>query len=859
MNVVGFLIDWAERIARSLDDLESRAAGSAEPDYAVSDRVTVSRDEGIYTYHLADDQLGQGSSLGNLRTWVETKGTGDMLRFWSIDAGACVIGGMSITYQMPFADLSPHGTSSLGRGGDHHSYLSRAMPAATGTIHLHPAYQQREFVIGDGLHVIETLYVPSTGDADDPCAVCVIVSLKNRTPHPIGISVVGSLQLRGETARDVEADYDDSEHVLVAWNRSSESQVRVFGCDVRPDGYLATTDEEEAYSPGHDLPSEITGSDDLTGALQHDIRLLSGQSRKVRFIVAFSPRGREEAIRQFRRARRFELRETVVHYAGVLHRAVVEMPDMLLTQGMQWAKTCLLRVLAGFPTGTAFTNDPGNSSHIVGRDVAWYVHGCDFVLPRAACSMLDMLAERQREDGLIAEYIDGITGEAVDHNFNINDDTPLFVMAVAHHLKATGHPECMERLYEPARRAVELILSQRDDRGLILCTNDGMGIGAICGWRNVLTNEQITGVVTEVNAECYMALCSFMEIAEMKGDAAEAARIRAESQALKAAINRHLINPRNGLYVRNIDLRGNVFTEATIDLVFPMISGVAEDEQVRAIAMRLSEPDFMTAGGVRALPSENPRYDPAKQSGCLGGVWPGATWWYSMGCRKIHPKAMADSLRSSYRQYVIDPKTYNTVPGQFSEWSDGQTLVNRGMRLSPWEAPRFLWAAIEGLAGIIPGSHEVTVAPALPPDWNWLRIGNLHYRDTYISFFLTVQHNAILLYTACPLRCGNEVEFYDEELPASIETIVPGLSATMFRREGEMIICLGNCFATMIFGPFLAHHTVKSGTRYRVHRLHSMAQEWEDLGERDGAMLQLVTVRIEPQGYVLYRLVSVEG
>ena len=55
-------------------------------------------------------------------------------------------------------------------------------------------------------------------------------------------------------------------------------------------------------------------------------------------------------------------------------------------------------------------------------------------------------------------------------------------------------------------------------------------------------------------------------------------------------------------------------------------------------------------------------------------------------------------LGTSFQNYSRDPRRNNTVPGQFSEWLHGETLVNQGMMLSPWFPPRYLWAAIEGAA-----------------------------------------------------------------------------------------------------------------------------------------------------------------
>lgn len=857
MSIVGLAIDWAEAISEALADPESRPAGFAEPHYSVSEKVTVSRDHGLFVYHLADDQLGQGSSFGNASAWAETKGTGDMLNFFSIEAGMKVIGGMSITYLMPFSDLSSYGLPTVEQAEPHHHAFARAMPSAPGAIHLHPAYQQREFVIGDGLHVLETFFLPRTG-LDDKAVAHTVVWVKNRTPHPIGITVMASLDLHGDTPRDMTARYDKSSRAIVGHNSSNPNWVRLFGSSTRPEAYWATTDEEEAYSAGQPLPNLTDETGDLTGALQYDILLLPGLSRKLRFTVAFSPNGEEEALGVFKSANGAEkaLKETIDYYTSALNTSELEMPDALLTQAVQWAKACLTRPVGQYKVGVAVTNDPGRSNHLVGRDTAWYVHGCDFVNPEVSCSLLHVFAEQQKEDGLIAEYIDGSTGETEDHGFNINDNTPLFVMAVDHHLKAAGHGDCLEALYDAARRACELIVRRIDERGLIKCTADGVGVKGICGWRNIIHGEQITGAVTEVNSECYAALRSFGEIAELRGHTADAIRFKAHAEELKKAINKHLINPKNGLYVRNIDLDGRVFTQATVDLVFPLICGVAEKPVKEAIAARLAESDFMTEAGIRALPEENPRYDPSFHSGCLGGVWMGATWWYAMGCAETNSQTMAESLRRSYWHYVSDPKTYNTVPGQFSEWSDGHTLVNRGMRLSPWDAPRFLWAAIEGLAGITLRLDTIALEPKLPPGWGWLRLRNLPYRGEDHSFFLAMQSDGLHVYTCNKFETEHQQHTYESELPEGAEAITTGLSTTVFTRDSEVLICLGNSLETVILGPFLTHHALKSGTKYRTLRLNSMQLGWEELGVIPGSELQRITVRVPPHGYALYRFLA---
>ncbi|MDP6108180.1 MAG: hypothetical protein QGI33_07085, partial [Candidatus Brocadiia bacterium] len=74
---------------------------------------------------------------------------------------------------------------------------------------------------------------------------------------------------------------------------------------------------------------------------------------------------------------------------------------------------------------------------------------------------------------------------------------------------------------------------------------------------------------------------------------------------------------------------------------------------------------------------------------------------------------MVEALHASFEHYNLNPRVFNTVPGQFSEWFDGESLVNRGMRLSPWEPPRFLWAAIEGVCGMMLNPGPPGINPLL--------------------------------------------------------------------------------------------------------------------------------------------------
>jgi hypothetical protein len=202
--------------------------------------------------------------------------------------------GLHVCHLLPALQRSLVRRSNDPQTGPAYGRFARIMPTAPGVIHLRPAYQRREFVIGDGLHILETIFLPRTG-MDDEAAGHTVVCLKNRTPHPPRITLVACLDLRAATPHDIVAEFDHHRRSLVAHNASSPGWVGVFGSDMHPEHHCATTAEEMAYSPGQPPPDRIDGSGDLTGSLQFDILLLPGLRHKLRLTAAFSSHGRRSA------------------------------------------------------------------------------------------------------------------------------------------------------------------------------------------------------------------------------------------------------------------------------------------------------------------------------------------------------------------------------------------------------------------------------------------------------------------------------------------------------------------------------------------------------------------------------------
>jgi hypothetical protein len=112
------------------------------------------------------------------------------------------------------------------------------------------------------------------------------------------------------------------------------------------------------------------------------------------------------------------------------------------------------------------------------------------------------------------------------------------------------------------------------------------------------------------------------------------------------------------------------------------------------------------------------------------------SFWFAFAAARFSPEFMAHALAASFRHYSRDPHRNKTVPGQFSQWLHGETLVNQGMTLSPWFPPRYLWAAIEGAGGLNSSGGSPSVTPRLASDWKWLGVRNVPYRDRTLTWFV---------------------------------------------------------------------------------------------------------------------------
>ncbi len=452
-------------------------------------------------YELPDTEMGLGASLGNGHTWLNTGPDGRILSMFATDVGRTVAGPLMVRY--------------ASRGGGDESGQANIALAADGPGHfeIHPTYQRHHFRLPGAVFVSETICLPlgDPGSPEDACAVYYVIELANRSERSHELRVYAIAGLSGMRRQaEITAEYDKQLQALVATRRDHDGDgYRALAATVEPCGHALTADFAALYDPGQ-LP-ELNGPDQASGELLSCLSvpasLAPGESMRFAFLLTFDPE-RPNVAALTRRMEDFGpiLKRSRMHHRQKLAACEVFTPDRVVNQGALWAKVNMLRILAHYPQGLAFTNEPGVSSNVVARDVAWFVYGCDHFLPNASRQLLDALVRSQHDDGKIPEYYNAITGETEDYGLNISDPTPLFILAVNHHVRSTGDLNYLQRIYEPVKRAAEYLLTQRDERGLVVCTSTDIKAHGIASWRNVIPDYQISGAVTEINAECAAAL-----------------------------------------------------------------------------------------------------------------------------------------------------------------------------------------------------------------------------------------------------------------------------------------------------------------------------------------------------------------
>jgi glycogen debranching enzyme len=694
-------------------------------------------------YVLPEAQTPYGLLLGNFKSFAQSTAKGGVRGLWDADTDQIIFGTHQIAYRL--RDLQqtvfPH--------------------EITREFTFLPYGQISEFTIADRMHVTEAFYVPHGPRHDRLVSFVVDVTLYNPGGTPLEIAIFPWALLVGQRF------YGEPEHEVSAWvdgdficskNQQTGAE-RWWGGSRHPHAGIVGLREQimlHHMSSGtlrvEEHLDEVTPqlaecvSRRIFGAFEYRIAVQPGARESLRLAVVFHKDGRERSRPMLEQLLHDPkaLHETQRYFASKLADARFMSPSPAISRGVVWAKANMLRVIKEYPNGWGSTNSPP-SDILVSRDTSWFVHGFDYFLPQFSRDAIEVFNNFAEDTGEMIEYVRGVSGFKTSYDLNINDDTPLHLIAMLHHYNATLDDQWVRQWFPLICKIADYMLTQRDNNGLVFCRASGVDMFGISSWRNIIPYYTLDGAVTEINAEGVFALEAAAMLAAVVGDNDRWQRYSAEAQSLREAMLQYLFNDDTGAFVLNYDQEQNYQDNFTADEVFPVLFNVADGERRRRILGRLSEADFVTPVGLRTISTADSWYFPSHGFGLLGGVWPDLTLWFAVCLAR---NGMVDAA-THWIEAIYDSMeagaVRNTVPGEFGEWFDGGSLTNRGMYLSPWTSAKYLWAVAETIGGLdgYRTSGRPHLVPLRPRGWKWTAAARVHWGGKLCTYVVDFERSAI--------------------------------------------------------------------------------------------------------------------
>jgi hypothetical protein len=212
---------------------------------------------------------------------------------------------------------------------------------------------------------------------------------------------------------------------------------------------------------------------------------------------------------------------------------------------------------------------------------------------------------------------------------------------------------------------------------------------------------------------------------------------------------------------------------------------------------------------------------------------------------------MVRGLHAAYDHYNRDPRSVRTLPGQFSEWFEGESLINRGMKLSPWEPPRFLWAAMEGVCGLMVQPDAPGIRPLVPPDWRWVAAARVAYHGSPLTFFAVREGSEMRVYSNTDFKNTGAKEILPDDLTDRVRVSHGGMHPVALSDGERTLVAVGSCREQVFTTPLYLHDILEPDTKYELRHFTSEEGSWSEPIRGTGGGFADLAVRISAGGYRL--------
>jgi len=556
---------------------------------------------------------------------------------------------------------------------------------------------------GDDFQVTETLLVP----VDEPGAL-ILFHVRARSALRIDIEFTREFQLMWPAA--IGTGYAGWDEALRAFR---------FGADGYP--YAAVLGSPDAELESREYATNYSAAP----ASVFSLGVIKGQAERV-LAVAASMKSGDEAVAAYRRliARAGPLlEETERHYRDYLANTIeLELPDASLQAAYDWSRISMVKGFVDNPSlgrGLVAGYGPSKGAYrpgfawFFGRDSFWtsfaLTSAGDFANARAAIAFV---ARFQRADGKIPHEISQSAGlldwfQQFPYGFASADATPLFAIAAADYVRASGDVAFAEEQASRLWKALDFMHATLDEAGFP--KNFGVGHGWVEG-----------GPLLPVRVELYQAGCyvealrSLARLARLLHDEARARRIEAEFEQKRRALNDLFWLPPAHTYAFALDNGGKTVDQPSVLATVPMWFDLLDRQRAQEMIGQLAQEPHAADWGMRIISSGNALYDPSGYH--FGSVWPLFTGWASVGEYRNHAAEPALANLRANAWLALDGAGGNTTEVLSG---DAYSPLSTASPHQIWSAAMVVSPLLRGLLGLESDAAARTIvfAPHLPAGW----------------------------------------------------------------------------------------------------------------------------------------------
>ena len=444
-------------------------------------------------------------------------------------------------------------------------------------------------------------------------------------------------------------------------------------------------------------------------------------------------------------------------YKKLLANSVsIDTPDKNLNEAFEWGiisieqlKTKALpdnetALVAGY-YASADSARPG-FGWFFGRDALYTLFSVngygDFSLSK---SELEFLIKRQREDGKIMhEYSQ--TAASIDwrqfpYMYAAADSTPLFLLAVADYVRASGDVAFLATHRGAIEKAWAFETGHADTNGIY---SNAQGTGWVESWPDGMPHQEIYLAFLDQQASGAMA-----QIEDLLHDAAKAQGARSRAEAIAKTIESQFYDSQKTCYAFSRNSDGSLDRTST---VYPSLGwwsgkGLAGEASIPAqtgtCLNQFAGHALNTDWGLRDVANDEKIYD--GMSYHQGSVWPLFTGWAALAeYRGNQPLAGYQILMENANL------TRAQDLGAVTELLSGDFFVPFGRSTSHqlWSSAMIITPTLRGLFGIDIDAQTktITVNPHLPASWDHAELKNLHVGDENVDLSFVQTNSEIQIF-----------------------------------------------------------------------------------------------------------------